>query len=394
MFEITADFIKQLRIVLDPETVEDLQDGLIGDEDKNAVEAVDKAVTHSKTTKALVLYRGYSGGGATLPKDFVDGAFWVGSEAFVKADVVVKKSVPIGSHALEIGDGLWILPRDTEHDSSSKATLTLLAGEAFFNKNHGQDGKFISGLGQKYGKIGAKNLTETQQANREKLKSTLKKVAIAVVAVAVVALLGTEAVTQSKASAVSREATNKMDEQSEEDRHANNVYTLRAGVFMNQFLRKVRVDSDQAESALDLDMKNTPEIGMTRAEMVGRVDSAFANGAVPAKGARLYRGIQRDAKWVKNIKVGDTIQDEGFQSTTTKKLSAISYSRGGGGTNIGGGTESVIMKIKTKKNTRVMSGITILGVEELVLNRGQGLKITRVRHCLGGVCRITAETVD
>lgn len=114
-------------------------------------------------------------------------------------------------------------------------------------------------------------------------------------------------------------------------------------------------------------------------EQIALIDSAFKKASATSTGEmRLYRGMtvaktasEVSSSWVGRLKVGDTLTDKGFVSTSYNKVDAEMFAGSMGGA-------GVIFVIRAPKGTRVLAGSQ--AESELILNRGTKMRVTGIKQ--------------
>lgn len=167
---------------------------------------------------------------------------------------------------------------------------------------------------------------------------------------------------------------------------AVSVYTQAGFLAINGHLRgapfdprKIRIAHlmSSAVGVDDVRKKYDAEVAM-----IPHIDAAFRNGShALSRDTLLFRGASFPS--VDHLVPGAVLKDDGFMSTTTSRDTAVGFTDGKG--------MPVTYSITVPKGTRVLAGD--MSENEVVLNRGTSLRVTRVRTSNDGYTMVEAEVV-
>ncbi len=148
---------------------------------------------------------------------------------------------------------------------------------------------------------------------------------------------------------------------SEDEKQALKVYTHAGSYPINDYLRNGTLPQD-GKYANATPVRDEEDLHNAVRDM----DSAMDKASLPNE-MNVHRGVDQAAwdKVFKNLKVGDTITDKGFASTSLKKVSSAKLSH--------------FMKIKVPKGAKAipLDGVVANRTSgELLLKRGTTFKVT------------------
>ena len=117
-------------------------------------------------------------------------------------------------------------------------------------------------------------------------------------------------------------------------------------------------------------------------ELAVTFDRAFNKASVIiGRDENVYRGWKLTTNsdsldWISKLKIGDSIEDKGFISTSTEKQTARDFA------GYSDTVDSVLITIKIPKGTEVLAGS--VSESELIINRGRKMKVIGIKKIVRG----------